>query len=214
MVLPTLEVAMTGLGELAEVGLVLVTLPDKDAVLNTTVGEEVFDGGAVLDDAAGEGAGEVKGRLLELELAIAGVLELLKLNEVAGVLELENEVTLKLRLGAGSVVPTVVFGEMIADGDGRDIVLFETSEEFVVFDPEREGVEISRPENWLLVLRALRSSSTILSTDGTVSDVHSQYTYGSQDGSPAQQPGPKRSLLAESPALKVKAVQLELPAHW
>src|ERR1700733_2077732 len=106
---------MTGLGELAEVGLVLVTLPDKDAVLNTTVGEEVFDGGAVLDDAAGEGAGEVKGRLLELELAIAGVLELLKLNEVAGVLELENEVTLKLRLNAGLVVPTVVFGKMIAD---------------------------------------------------------------------------------------------------
>jgi hypothetical protein len=208
LVLPTLEVAMTGLGELAEVGLVLVTLPDKDAVLNTTVGEEVFDGGAVLDDAAGEGAGEVKGRLLELELAIAGVLELLKLNEVAGVLELENEVTLKLRLNAGLVVPTVVFGKMIADGDGRDIVLFKISEEFVVFDPE-----ISRPENWLLVLRALRPSPTILSKDGTVSDVHSQYTYGSQDGSPAQQPGPKRLLLAESPALKVKAVQLELPAH-
>lgn len=203
MALPTLEVAMTGLGELAEVGLVLATLLDEDAVLNATVGK-VLDGagGAVLEDAAGEGAGEVEGRLLELELVIAGVLEL------------ENEVTLKLRLGAGSVVPTVVFGEMIADGDGRDIVLFETSEEFVVFDPETEGVEISRPENWLLVLRALRSSSTILSKDGTVSDVHSQYTYGSQDGSPAQQPGPKRSLLAESPALKVKAVQLELPAHW
>jgi hypothetical protein len=129
---------MTGLGELAEVGLVLATLPDKDAVLNTTVREEVFDGagGAVLDGAASEGAEEVEGRLLELELAIAGVLELLKLNEVAGVLELENEVTLKLRLSAWLVVPTVVFGVMIADGDGRDIVLFKISEEFVVFDPE------------------------------------------------------------------------------
>jgi hypothetical protein len=103
LVLPTLEALWLDVGELAEVGLVPTTLPDKNAVLNTTVEEELLDGAeeAVLEDAAGEEAGEVERRLLELD-------------EVAGVLKSENKVTLKLGLAVGLFVPTVVFGKRTA----------------------------------------------------------------------------------------------------
>jgi hypothetical protein len=74
-------------------------------------------------------------------------------------------------LGLGGVAKGVV-----PSHSRGDIVLFEIFEEFVVFDAETNGVEIRRPENWILVLRAPRQSPTMLSKDRTVSessDVHS-----------------------------------------
>lgn len=197
-------VGVVELGEEFVLGEVLVEL-DEGGATASTVGETVLDG-------VDEGVGEDEEGTLELE-------------GTAGVLELENEVTLKVRLDEGLeleglvvggiatggvemlggpvdvlfVVASVPLGKRTVGDGGSDTVLFEAAVEFEVFDAGEAG-KINSPENELIVSRALNPLTP--KNEGEAAEVHVQLTPGSQDGSPEQHPGG-----GEPPLLKVKAVQ-------
>jgi hypothetical protein len=184
------EAGVDTLGAVELAGRLTVGLLDEDSATASTVGDAVLDG-------VDEGAGEDDVGTLELGFVDTGGLELLELEGTAGVLELENEVTLKVRLDEGSELEGLVVGGTATGGvemlGGTVVVMF------VVFNTGEAG-KINSPENELIVSRALNPLTP--KNEGEATEVNVQLTPGSQDGSPEQQPGG-----GEPPLLKVKAVQ-------